>query len=53
MLTHPGTLPRLVYERLIAGISAVAVAALVLAIAALSWTRYHWDQQQRMTREEV
>lgn len=53
MLTHPGNLPSIVYEILIAGISAVAVAALVLAIADLSWTRYYWYQQQRMTREEV
>lgn len=53
MLTHPGNLPGVIYEILISGISAVAVAALVLAIADFSWTRYHWYQQQRMTREEV
>ncbi len=53
MLSHPGNLPSTIYEILIAGISAVVVAAMVLAIADLSWTRYHWYQQQRMTREEV
>ncbi|MGI9479833.1 MAG: flagellar biosynthesis protein FlhB [Hyphomicrobiaceae bacterium] len=53
MLTHPGNLPNTIFAILISAISALAVASLVLAIADLSWTRYHWYQQQRMTKEEV
>ncbi|MFY0610926.1 MAG: flagellar biosynthesis protein FlhB [Hyphomicrobiaceae bacterium] len=53
MLTHPGNLPNTIFAIVIAAISALAVASMVLAIADLSWTRYHWHQQQRMTKEEV
>lgn len=53
MLAHPAGLLETLQEIAISVIAAVVIAALVLAIVDLSWSRFHWYQQQRMTREEV
>ncbi len=53
ILLHPASLLSTVHQILIFAVSAISVAAAVLAVADFCWTRYHWYQQQRMTREEV
>jgi flagellar biosynthetic protein FlhB len=53
MFYEPGVLPEVVTTIVIRLVSGMAVSTLVLVVADLLWSRLHWLQELRMTRQEV
>lgn len=53
MVSQPSVILTTTHSIVIATLGAMAVAAVFLAIADFSWSRFHWWQELRMTREEV
>lgn len=53
MLVEPDAIPGLIMALASKFISGIAIAVLLLVVADLAWTRIHWRQELRMTREEV
>ncbi len=53
MLVEPDAIPGLIMALASKFISGIAIAVLLLVVADVFWTRVHWRQELRMTREEV
>jgi flagellar biosynthesis protein FlhB len=53
MFYEPGALPEVVTTIVIRLVSGMSVATLVLVVGDLLWSRLHWRQELRMTRQEV
>lgn len=53
MFFEPGALPEVISSVAIRLVSGVAVATLVLVVADLLWSRLHWRNELRMTRQEL
>ncbi|MGB8279225.1 MAG: EscU/YscU/HrcU family type III secretion system export apparatus switch protein [Methylovirgula sp.] len=53
MFVEPEALPGLITALAIRFVSGVAIATLLLVTADLVWSRVHWRQELRMTRQEV
>lgn len=53
IITEPNALPELVRTHIVRLLSSVAIAVTVLAAFDLAWTRIHWRNELRMTRQEI
>ncbi len=53
MFVEPEAIPALIAELATKFVSGIAVATLLLVTADLVWSRVHWRQELRMTRQEV
>jgi flagellar biosynthesis protein FlhB len=53
MFIEPEAIPGLIVEIATRFVSGIAIATLLLVMADLVWSRIHWRQELRMTREEV
>lgn len=53
MFSDPSLIPELILSMAIRLISAVSVATIVLVAADLIWSRFRWQRDLRMTRQEV
>jgi flagellar biosynthesis protein FlhB len=53
LMTEPGQLPELVRTHLTRLLSSIAIAVAALAAFDLAWSRIHWRNELRMTRQEV
>lgn len=53
MLVEPDAIPGLILALANKLISGIAIAVLLLVVVDLVWSRIHWRQELRMTREEV
>lgn len=53
MFMEPGSIPELVRTLVMKLLGALLIATIVLAAADLVWSRVHWHQELRMTRQEV
>jgi flagellar biosynthetic protein FlhB len=53
LFLEPAALPELVLAIAFRLLAAVCVAALLLVTADLLWSRFHWHEELRMTRQEV
>ena len=53
MTSDPGLLPATILDRVVLVVVAAFLAMSVLAAADLTWTRYHWRRDHRMSRREI
>ncbi len=53
IITEPNALPELIRTHIVRLLSSIAIAVTVLAAFDLAWTRIHWRDELRMTRQEI
>ena len=53
MFMEPGSLPELIRVLVMKLLGALVIATIVLVAADLVWSRVHWQNELRMTRQEV
>ena len=53
MFDDPAAVPELILTIAVRLLSAVSVATIVLVAADLVWSRFHWERELRMTKQEV
>lgn len=53
MFVEPVTVPQLILTMVNRMLAAIVIATLVLVAADIVWSRVHWRQELRMTRQEV
>lgn len=53
IITEPGQLPELIRAHITRLLSSIAIAVTVLAAFDIAWSRIHWRNELRMTRQEI
>jgi flagellar biosynthetic protein FlhB len=53
MFLEPNALPDMILDVVLRILAAISIATALLMLADLFWTRHHWRQRLRMTRQDV